>query len=291
MLRKYTKYFVLSFSIISIFGNQFSYSQKSDGHVYRLIISSSMFQNAKIEDVEASTKILASEIRKDTRFPDRFEIVVCQSTNEVITSIKSNFDILYISPIEYLQLKKKFDIEPALISEIENSYGDTYYLVANENIKSIKELKDGTINILTNADEQPPTIWLDKLLRENKLPVKNKFFKQINLDFKTNNVVLPVFFKKVTAAIVTKSAFDLICELNPKIKKETTVILKSMPMVRALFCFDGRNNDTERKNFLSDYLQNLHKSNHGKQVLSLYMVTKILPYKSEYLNTILDLYK
>lgn len=291
MIFNFLKYFFLSILFLVFTNYNFSYSQNNDGHVYRLIISSSMFQNAKIEDVEASTKILASEIRKDTKFPDTFEIIVCQSLNEIINSIKSNFDILYISPIEYLQLKKKFDIEPALISEIDNSYGDTYYLVANEHIKSIKELKDGTINILTNADDQPPTIWLDKLLRDNKLPPKNKFFKQINLDFKTNNVVLPVFFKKATAAIVTKSAFDLICELNPKIKKETTVILKSLPMVRALFCFDGRNNDTERKNFLSDYLQSLHKSNHGKQVLSLYMVTRILPYKSEYLNNILELYK
>lgn len=285
------KYIVSSILILGFICNKFSYSQKLDEYTYRLVISSSMFQNTKSEDVEASTKILASELKKESQVKAKFDIKVCESKEELLESINTPFDLLYISPIEYIQLKKKFDLEPVLISEIDNNYGDVYYLITNKNKKSIKDLKNGTINILSNAESQPPSLWLDKLLRDSKLQAKSKFFKQIVLDFKTNNVVLPVFFKKIDAAIVTKSAFELICELNPKIKTETEIIEKSEPMVRALFCYDGRNKDKDRKELLLEYLQNLHKSNHGKQVLSLYMVTKLLSYKQEYLNNILDLYK
>jgi hypothetical protein len=293
MKLNFQKYLFILILILGFIINKFSYSQKLDEHTYRLIISSSMFQNAKSEDVEASTKILAAELKKESKVKAKFDISVCKTLNEIVENIKTTFDMLYISPVEYLQLKKKFALEPSLISEIDNNYGDVYYLITYkiENKKSIKDLQNGVINILSNADDQPSTLWLDKLLRDNKLPVKEKFFKQIILDYKTNNVLLPVYFKKVMAAIVTKPAYELICELNPKIKQETEIIQSSEPMVRALFCFDSRNKNTERKEFLLDYMQKLHKSNYGKQVLSIYLVNKLIPFKQEYLDNILYLYK
>lgn len=287
------KNLIVSGLLICLLNSQLTLAQNEEEYTYRLIISSSMFQNAKTEDVEASTRILAAELKKDSKIPSKFDISVCKSKDELIAEMKLPFDMLYISPVEFLQLKKTFNIEPALISEINNNFGDVYYLVTNksDNKTSLKNLEAGIINILSNADNQAPTLWLDKLLKENNLPKKSKFFKQVVLDYKTNNVLLPVFFKKAAAAIVTNSAYDLICELNPKIKQETEIILKSGPMLRAIFCFDGRNKDTERKNFLSDYMQNLHKNNHGKQVLSLYLVNRLIPFKQEYLENILDLYK
>ncbi|MBK7498548.1 MAG: PhnD/SsuA/transferrin family substrate-binding protein [Ignavibacteriales bacterium] len=276
-----------------LFGHNISYSQKYDDHVYRLVISSSMFQNTKPEDVEASTKILAAELNKSGNIIAEFEISVCVNENELLDSLKSQFDILYISPIEYLKLKKKFSIQPSLVSEIDKNYGDIYYLITNqkENKKTLKEIKNGIIYILSNSEGQAPSLWLDKILKDSNLPSKKKFFKQVLYDFKTTNVVLPVFFNKADAAIVTESAFNLICELNPKIKNEAIIVLKSKPFPNALFCFDGRNKDDERKSFLLKYLQELHKNNYGKQVLTLYMVDRLIPFKQEYLDNILELYK
>lgn len=287
------KYFVLSFITVVFIVNGFSFSQKSEAPIFRAVISSSMFQNTKSEDIEAATKILASEMIKEDKVNAKYEITVCKTKEELQDNLKSTFDLLYISPTDFLDLKKKSDLEPLVIAEVDNDYGDVYYLITNksENIKSIRDLKNGTINILSRSNNQPPTLWLDKILRDNKLPIKEKFFDQITYDYKTNNVLLPVFFKKSSAAIVTKSAFDLICELNPKVKQETEIILKSKPIVRSLFCADGKRKDQERKDFLYDYLKRVHKSNYGKQVLSLYMVTRLLPYKQEYLNNILELYK
>lgn len=275
------------------FGHNISYCQKYDDHVYRLIISSSMFQNTKPEDVEASTKILAAELNKNGNIKAKFEISVCENEKELLDSLKTQFDILYISPIEYLKLKKKFSIQPTLLSEIDNSYGDIYYLITNKkgNKKTLKDIKDGIIYVLSNSEGQAPSLWLDKILKDNNLPSQNKYFKQVNFDYKTTNVVLPVFFNKADAAIVTESAFNLICELNPKIKNEAIIVLKSKPFPNALFCSDGRSKDEERKNFLLKYLQELHKNNYGKQVLTLYMVDRLIPFKQEYLDNILELYK
>lgn len=293
MINNILRYSVIIFLFGALFSSNNSFCQKDDDHVYRLIISSSMFQNTKPEDVEASTKILAAELNKGGKIRAEFEISVCENEKELLDSLKTQFDMLYISPIEYLKLKKKFSIQPSLVSEIDNNYGDIYYLITNkkENKKTLKEIKDGIIYILSSSEGQAPSLWLDNILKANNLPTQEKFFKQVNYDYKTTNVVLPVFFNKATAAIVTKSAFDLICELNPKIKTEAVIVLKSKPFPNALFCFDGRNKDEKRKNFLLKYLQELHKNNYGKQVLTLYMVDKLIPFKQEYLDNILELYK
>lgn len=289
-MKLFTVYILSAFFFLQ---NYFLNAQNISDNPYRVIISSSMFQNARPEDIEASTKILANEMNKESKIKAKFEISVCKNEQELIEKMKSPFDLLYISPIEFLQLKKKFDIEPSLISEINSNYGDIYYLVTNknENQKSIKDLMSGSINILSNANDQVPSLWLDKILRDNKLPSKNKFFSKLTLDYKTNNILLPVFFKKATAAVIPKTAYELMCELNPKIKQDIEIISESKVLVRAFFCYDARNKDTERKEFLFEYLKNLHLSNYGKQVLSLYTVSKLLPFKKEYLDNISDLYK
>ena len=161
-----------------LFGHNISYCQKYDDHVYRLIISSSMFQNTKPEDVEASTKILAAELNKNGNIKAKFEISVCENEKELLDSLKTQFDILYISPIEYLKLKKKFNIQPSLVSEIDNSYGDVYYLITNkkENKKTLKEIKNGIISVSYTHLRAHETV-LDlvcRLLLEKKKHQKKK---------------------------------------------------------------------------------------------------------------------
>jgi phosphonate transport system substrate-binding protein len=252
-----------------------------------------MFQNARNEDIEAATKILAGELNKERKNAFDFEIVVCNNQTELNNNLKSQFDLLYISPIEYLQLKKNFDIEPALVTETNNNYGDIYYLITNkkENKNEIRDLRDGIVFVLSNTEKQAASLWLDKILRDNKLPVKSKFFKKINYENKATNVVLPVFFKKANASVVSSSSFELLSDLNPQIEKDAQILKSSKPFIRAIFCFDGRSKDEKRKKFLLEYMLKIHQGAYGKQITELYMVDKLILFKKEYLENILELYK
>jgi ABC-type phosphate/phosphonate transport system substrate-binding protein len=293
MTNKFSIYWVLFLLNLFFLQNSILYSQSFKDHPLRIVLSSSMFQNAKTEDIEAATKILAGELNKEKKNAFDFEIVVCNNQTELISNLKSQFDLLYISPIEYLQLKKNFDIEPALVTETNNNYGDIYYLVTSkkDNKNEIGDLKNGVVFILSKTDEQAASLWLDKILFDNKLPVKSKFFKKINFENKSTNVVLPVFFKKATASVISSSSFELLSELNPQIKKDAQILKTSKPFIRAIFCFDRRNKDEKRKKYLLEYMSNIHQGAYGKQITELYMVDKLIPFKQEYMNNILELYK
>ena len=242
LIRIYIFTFSLLFELF-FFLNSNIYCQNKKGEIFRGIVSSSLFQNMKSQDVEAATKMLASELNKESDLNIKYKIEICNKLNEIKEKTKEPFVILYVSPIEFLQVRKDRNLDPIYISEINKSFGDIYHLITNKrgNKKTLKDFKNGIINILANSENQVPTLWLDKLLMLNKLPLSGKFFKKVTIDNKSNNIVLPVFFNKIDATIVTKASFDRLCELNPKIREEIEIVEKSKPMIKAIFCSDVRN--------------------------------------------------
>jgi ABC-type phosphate/phosphonate transport system substrate-binding protein len=188
---------------------------------------------------------------------------------------------------------KAGNVKPVLVNQTQGSYGYVYYLISRKDkgFDKLSDLQNGRIRILARNDGQTPSIWLEKLLRDKKLPKKDKFFKEISFDFVPTNVILPVYFNKLDAAIVTKASFELICELNPKLLKEFNILDISSTLLFGVMSFDNRNNDEEREKFVYNILTTMHNDVDGQQFLNLFSLEKIIPYKEIYLNRFLELYK
>lgn len=287
VFKKVAAPFLLVTMILSF--HKTSYSQDRD---YKLIFSSNLLQNMKIEDAIATTKILAKKIQQKMELKEEIEIVVAGDLNDIINEIKKPYDFILATGVETELLKRKHNIEPVLVNETDGTYGFEYLLVVNKNknFNSLSLLKNLKIAILSKSEYHTAPIWLDKLLRDEKLPAKEKYFSEIKYDYKANNVLLPVFFNKIEAAVISKSAYDLLCELNPQIKKQIQILMQSENLIFGVISFDGRSKDAKRKEFMLDVLKTLHEENYGKQLLDLFMVEKIIPYKEEYWQKFMKLY-
>lgn len=266
------------------------YPQEKD---FRLIFSTNLLQNMKAEDAIATTKILAQNIQRKMKLEEEIKIEICNGVDEITESIKKPFDFILATTVETEILKKKNKLDFTFVNETNGSVGFEFYLITNkkQNFNDIKSLKDGSIIILSKSNFNTASVWLDKLLRDANLSVKEKFFKDIKYDYKATNVVLPVYFNKTTAAIVSRPALELLFELNPQLKKSLNIINKSSPILFGIISFDGRSKDKKRKDFICDILSSLHEDNYGKQLLDLFMVDKMIPFKDEYWQKYLDLYK
>lgn len=284
-----SKYFYQIIFLILIISTT-SYSQPKN---FRLLFSANLLQNQKIEDAIATTKVLAKNIQNNMKLNEEIIISVCNSIEDLADSMQRPFDFILATSVETEILMKKFKLEPALVNETSGTVGFEFYLLVNssKNFTDLKSLKNGTINILSKSRYHVVSVWLDKLLRDDKLSIKENFFKNIVYDYKATNVVLPVFFNKSDAAIVSKSAFNLLCELNPQLRKTLKIIKRSPAIVFGAVSFDGRNNDKERKKFIYDILIDLHKEAYGKQMLDIFMVDRLIPFKDEYWQDYLKLYK
>ncbi len=276
-----------------VLGKQESKKDNQDSKPYRFIFSINLFHNQKTEDAKASTTILMNKLKKDKDIKEDFEIIICNSEKEILDEIKSDFDFLLVTAVEMAAVRKSGRAKPVLINQSQNSYGFVYYLITNtENeINKIEDLKDGSINVLARAPGQVPSIWLDKLLRDHKFPTKELFFKDINYDNNATNVVLSVFFNKVSASIVSKASFELLCELNPEIQKKIKIIEVSKALLFGVVHFMNKNSDKKREKLVYDTLLDLDKDAYGKQLLSMFNVEKIVPYREEYSQNFLQLYK
>jgi ABC-type phosphate/phosphonate transport system substrate-binding protein len=260
---------------------------------YRFIFSLNLFHNTKTEDAIALSKIFVEKIKKSKKIKVDVEIIVCETQKEIIDSSYKDFDFILTTTGELSKLLKTGNVKPVLVNETQKSFGFIYYLITNKDnhYKNLSDLKGGSIKILSRMEGQVPSIWLDKLLRDNGFPKENKFFNDITYDYKPTNVILPVFFNKISCAIVSKPSFELLCELNPQIKQQTEILLKSEPLLFGLLCFDTKNKDKEREKFIYDTLLNMHKYPDGIQFLDLFNVDRIVPYKEEYWQNYLNLYK
>ena len=290
-----TKHLIVLFVLLIVFPSLLFAQGSDDGtkRGYRFIYSKELFCNTKTEDAIAVTKIFTEKVKKQNGIEDEAEIVICKNDEELIDATKTNFDFVLSTTVALVRLLKIGNVKPVLVNQTQGSYGFVYYLVTrkDKNINHLSDLKNRKLNILARSDGQTPSLWLEKILRDNKLPVKNRFFEEITFDYKPTNILLPVFFNKLDAAVITKESFDVMCELNPNIKKDLNILATSKTLLFGVLSFDTKSKNKEREKFIYDILTTMHNDADGRQFLSLFSLDKIIPYKEEYLTKFMELYK
>lgn len=133
----------------------------------------------KAEDAIATTKILAQNIQRKMKLEEEIKIEICNGVDEITESIKKPFDFILATTVETEILKKKNKLDFTFVNETNGSVGFEFYLITNkkQNFNDIKSLKDGSIIILSKSNFNTASVWLDKLLRDANLSVKEKFLR------------------------------------------------------------------------------------------------------------------
>lgn len=265
----------------------------SEKNVYKIILCTNTFHHANDEDFEAVSKVLANHFIRTSQLDGEIEVVVAKTREDILFHTSIKYDMIVISTQDYIDLKSSRPLEPALINFTNGSIGQKFLLVTHrlDNITSIKQLQNKTILIESRTEQNSPRFWLDKILRTNKLSIKEKFFDEIKFENKVTNTLLPVFFRKVHAAIVTESGFNLVAELNPQIKKELTIVAESKYIADGIICVNSSEKNLERKKSVIDIMSNVHNNTYGSQILTFFATDKVIKFKPEFLNEYLELFK
>lgn len=293
MIKIFINIIIMLFLITSTFGQNYSednlYSKKN----IMLVFSLNAFHNIKIEDAQATAQILANHIKKAFNSEYNFEVITLDGVSEIEKKAKSNFDCIILTTEDYFALNKKLPLEAFATNYSDGSVGYKYYLIVNKNsnITDISQLKNETLYILAGKGQTAPTLWLGQLLKEKKLPEQKNFFKEIIIDYKATNVLLPVFFNKAKACIVTEASLNLLSELNPAIKNNIKILGSSSNILLGVCCLNSSKKDSRVYNVLKDIIPNLHDDVYGSQLLKLFNADKLVPYKEEYLQNYFNLLK
>jgi ABC-type phosphate/phosphonate transport system substrate-binding protein len=282
---------IFIFLALSIFPQDIRKDKKENN--IKLIFAKNSFHNIKTEDAIATAQILANHIKKYKKLKNDFIVNLANDDKEISEMCKDDFDLVLLTTEQYLRLKKTLPLEPFTTNYTNGTYGFIYHLIVNksDSINDIKQLSGESIYIQAHSKDQASSLWLNKLLKDVSPLSADKFFKKINIDSKASNVLLPVFFKKAKACIVTNSSLKLLMELNPNIANQVKILYTSEPIILGFTCLNANKKNDENYRILKEVLPTLHENEYGKQFLDLFKAEKLILFKEEYLKGYYNLIK
>ena len=287
------------FNILFFFNLSFTFSQttinnfKNESDTIKLIITLSSFHNAKAEDARAISTILAMHIKEAYKLNKTFQVETPFSLSEIERIAAEDFDYMILTTDEYFNLQNKLPLEPLVTNMTNGHAGYKLHLIVNKssNINDLSQLKNTAINILSPGNQQTAVLWIDKLLKERGLPNHNKFFRETVKDSKATNVLLPVYFKKADACIITDASLKLMSELNPSINNGIKILYSSDYLILGLGCLNKKKKNGDNYKILKEIIPGLYQNEFGKQLLNLFNAENLAPFKEEYLKAYNNLLK
>ena len=261
---------VLNFSPISR-------ANEADNNQFRVGFSHTLFSDVNENDAKAAVKAWGQSIAKERGIPTAPEPQIFRNTPEVLQALKNKaVDAVAISAIEYAAVNGEVPLAPIFVTYNTGRTREQYLLLVHRNSKleNIRDLQGKTLVFHQAARDCLAPPWLDTQLLQAGAKPYAEWLGNVSFSPKISQAVLPVFFHKSDACVVTRTAFETMCELNPQLGQQLKIVATSPEVVATIFCFRADYAPVFKEKLLAG-LRNLHKTPSGLQVLTIFQSEKI----------------
>jgi len=242
-------------------------------------------------DALAATKVWADLMGKGTGLWNKSDARIFPDTASVVSAVNNGeADIVALGTQEYLEVENTLHAIPAFTYVLAGQTDSQYLiLVRNDSgIKTLSDLRNRRLAIPKGGRNTMLPIWLDVLLYENNLGVKETFFREIKEVQKPSQAILPVFFKQLEAGIVIKSSYDTAVALNPQIGQQLKVLAASPSFVMMVTCMRSTLSAEQRDMYIRQALR-LHETPSGLQAFNIFKLDRIVVWDPSYANNVREL--
>lgn len=257
----------------------------------RIGFTRQMFIGINENDVLAVAHVWATVLFQEGKIGYVSRPIVFDNLSEISAALSAgNIDVIGITTGEFAHVRKLIDEDAILCSVTSGSIMEEYLLLVNRksNIKKLSGLKGRALGMLTSIRALPAETWLDTLLLQEGMEPAAGFFGQIDTDSKAGNLLIPLFFGKLDACVVTRKAFDTMVELNPQTGKQLEILEISPPVVPTILCF-RKDFTSPIRNQVEDRLLSWQHSPAGRQSLAIFQVDSIEKHSDSCLDSALEL--
>ncbi len=253
--------------------------------------SVSTFLDVEKERAQAITSIWSNLVA--AKWGGTASTTVCKSLDDLEKKLRSkHLDLVVLLPEEYLQLRNKVNLEPLFVSARDKDIFDRLVLVVrrDSNARCISDLKGKTLIQQHTLCAKGRNLWLDTILMRTGVRKPERFFAQSRNVLKPSAAILPVFFRKEDACVVTLRSLQVMADLNPQLKRELLVLEESRPRPSAIIA-TRKGLPASHREMLRDVLQSLDRTVQGKQLLTLFRMNRLVPFRPEYLARMEELFR
>lgn len=192
--------------------------------------------------------------------------------------LAGKLDVAVMLTMDYLSVEREVPLDHLNFSAFNGAISEKYVLLINREspVRSLEDLKGQSLIIQSGFRENLAPLWLDTVLMQAGFEEAGGHFGKIEYREDLLKTVLPVFFGKAAACLVTRKGIDSVVEMNPQISRTLRILLKSDELVPSLFCIRSDYNTLLKNEFLSA-LRAMDEFPPGQRVLQLLQAEEIVP--------------
>jgi phosphonate transport system substrate-binding protein len=248
-----------------------------------------MIEDVAPTDALAAVKVWARAIGRLAGW-ESADGVILPSADAALHAVNSgNTDFVALPTIEYLTIERSLAADPCLTYMAYGEVEVEYVLLTHRDTRSLQELRGKKVAVFSPTGVRNlPETWLDVLLLESGLPEKERTFQQVRPVKKASQAILPLFFKQVDAAVVTRSAFATAVELNPQLGADIVVLTQSQRLLPGLICVRRALDQQVRRRWLEGAVK-LHQNAESRQTFMVLKVNRLMAWEPRYLDNARDL--
>jgi ABC-type phosphate/phosphonate transport system substrate-binding protein len=211
-----------------------------DPTLINISFSRTLFAGSNENDAKAAVKVYAQTLAEKNGVTTGYDHLVLEDTNAISTALRLNqVDLLSVTAEEFFELEAQGLSGPLLLTEVRGSFTEQYVLLVRDAspIRSVTDLKGHNVNVADDLRSSLALIWLEVLCQERGLGPATGALSKITRASKATQIVLPVFFGKADACVITRNGWEVMGELNPQVKKQLRAVEQSPPVVPTVTCF------------------------------------------------------
>ena len=234
------------------------------------------FSGVELNDAEVSSSFYLKKMTESVgmRYQSRIYKDKGQLREDMISGL---LDFVMLTPPDLSdpEIEKKF--EPILVPVRGEVATEKFVLLVHRdsNLNTPADLAGKNLLMFSGSDSVLEFNWLDRELAKAGLPPSKQHFKTIEYPQGATKSVLPVFFRKADACLVSESVFTLISKLNPQVKQRLIPLLTSEELLTTVLAI-RRGYSMENREKLIKIASSLNDSTDGKQILLLTKIDRVV---------------
>jgi phosphonate transport system substrate-binding protein len=264
-------------------------TESDNQEVYGVAFLRTMFLNADYNDAKAAIKVYVQNLQDQLLTGFSMRPVYFENTDDLLKNYtKENLAVISLSSVDYLAYKSKLMLNPVIVNSGKTDPMETYLILIrqDEKIKGLEDLTDMKFGMLPKENDPIPIMWLNVILSSGKTAKTDKPFSNIVTDKTESQLILSLFFGKLDACLVSKTAYETMVEINPQIGIRIKVLNSSPRYLRVVASFTSKFKKSRFSEGLLQHLTSLDNYAAGRQLFALTKTAKIVPFKEEYLENV-----
>ncbi len=274
-------------------GPTFRPSDQLPAEFFNVGITHAAFRNINPNDAAAAYLVVLETIGRHHGRHFKATTQIFDDPGAFETAILSgSFHLSVVGAWDYLSMHIDGVAQPRFVVTENGQIGRRYLVLTRRDsgLNALSDLRGKSIAKLDFAAVGAALHWIDILLAASQLGSQERFFGNVEVVGKPSAAVLSVFFGKKSACVVDESSFRIMKELNPQVGLALQVVATSEKFADVVICVreDGWPSEVIKSETIQA-LGDLPQDPGGRQILTLFKIDQMIPFRDEYLDTIRQL--